>query len=425
MRGHSGERRKAATHGASTLWYHTEAHLFECAFCFARKSGLEEEERKEMQHTPLFDRYRSQVARWTSFAGFEMPLYFQSILAEHHTVRQKWGLFDVSHMGEWIIDGEAAAQLLDVAFSRNTTTMRPGSARYGFLLWPNGGTVDDAMVYRLQPDRFLLVANAANIAKDGEALRRAAEQAQVESGAKCYDRSAEIALLAAQGPAAIPAIEQASGTEIGSIRPFRAAQRTLWGHTVLISRTGYTGEDGVEIFSKAEEAGLLWEKLLEAGAVPCGLGARDTLRLEAALPLYGHELTDTITPLEADLEKFVDWDHPFIGREALEKQRQIGPEKKRIGLVLTERGIAREGMKLYAAGEPAGWVTSGTQSPTLGQSIALAYLQSKVLSEAAETALAVEIRGRMVSAQRATLPFVQRGRSAVPQRPTTQGGRGR
>jgi len=358
-----------------------------------------------VKRTPLYAAHQALGARFVDFGGWEMPVQYTGIIAEHEAVRRRAGLFDVSHMGEIELRGPralAAAQALTV---NDVDRLHDGQAQYSLLCRPGGGVVDDIMVHRLSNERFLLCVNAANIDKDFAWIR------EHRNGAEAINRSDEFAQLALQGPRATEILAAISTLPLPQIPPFEFRDGLIAGRQALVAHTGYTGEDGWEIYCAPDAARPLWDALLQAGAAfgiqPAGLGARDTLRLERALPLYGHELTDDITPLEAGLGWVVRFKKgDFIGRDVLVRQRAAGVERQLVGMVLTEPGIARQGYSIVHGDDPVGRVTSGTKSPTLGKAIGLGYVAS-VWKEVG-TKLGIDIRGRFVGAEVVPLPFYRR-----------------
>jgi aminomethyltransferase len=358
-----------------------------------------------MKRTPLHAVHASLGARFVEFGGWELPVQYTSIQEEHHAVRHGAGLFDVSHMGQIELRGPralAAGQELTV---NDIGRLRDGQAQYSLLCYPNGGVVDDIMVYRRDAERLLLCVNAANVEKDHEWILAHRGDAEV------IDRSDETALLALQGPLATTVLSPLTSLPLSELPPFSCAEGRVAERNVLVARTGYTGEDGWELYCAADEAAALWAALLDAGRPqglkPCGLGARDTLRLERALPLYGHELTEETTPLEAGLGWVVRFTKPsFIGRAALLHQREAGVSRCLVGLVMTGPGIARQGYSILRDGALIGAVTSGTKSPTLGKAIGLGYVASDW--KAVGTTLGVRIRERVVDAVVVKLPFYRR-----------------
>jgi aminomethyltransferase len=338
------------------------------------------------------------------FAGFSMPVQYEGILAEHRAVRERAGLFDVSHMGQIHLRGAGALAGVARLVTCPVASLQSGQVRYGLLCNEEGGVVDDVTVYRSAPDAFFLCVNAANVEKDYRwAVRHAG------AGAEVRDRSAETGLLALQGPASAAALAALCRPDPRSLRRFRFFEGRVAGRAALVSRTGYTGSDGFEIYCATADAGALWDALLESGAgaglVPAGLGARDTLRLEAALPLYGHELDDRTSPLEAGLGRFVDPARSdFVGAEPLRRLEREGPTRKLAGFVLEGRGVAREGYVVTHAGREVGRITSGAPSPTLGKSIALGYVPPALAAPGTE--LAVTIRSQSVAMRVVPTPFV-------------------
>ncbi len=360
------------------------------------------------QRTALSDVHVALGARFTEFAGWEMPVRYGSIIDEHHAVRRAAGLFDLSHMGELRVTGPGAAAGLAAALVNDPGRLSVGRAGYSLLCAPDGGVIDDLIVYRLEQDAFLVVPNASN-----------REVVAAELGARLRGHEATLAdetyatsLLAIQGPAAADILAPLTALRLDDLRNYRAAQADVAGIPALVARTGYTGEDGFELFVAWDEGPALWEALTAAGAGaglrPCGLGARDTLRLEAGMPLYGHELGRDTTPFEAGLGRIVMLDHEFVGREALAAADKAGPRKRLVGLTLRDRGIAREGYAVLRTGDtaPIGVVTSGSQSPTLGVAIAMAYVPPA--DAAAGTMLGIVIRGGVVPAEVVPLPFYRR-----------------
>lgn len=374
---------------------------------------------ERLRRTPLNGVHRSLGARLVPFAGWEMPVEYSGILEEHRAVRARAGLFDVSHMGQILVEGPGALPLLQRALTNDLAGAAPGRAVYSPMCRADGGVIDDLIALRLGPERFLLVVNAANRKKDFLWLSGLAREVP---GAALNDLSDDRALLALQGPAAEAVLAAvAGGPEAGAalaaLRPFRCLEHfRAAGVPCLVSRTGYTGEDGFEISCRAEDAERLWNALMNAGAprglVPAGLGARDTLRLEAALPLYGHELSEDTNPLEARLDRFVRLDKPggFVGSDALARVAAAGPQRLLAGLEARERGgIPRSGYPVRQGGRAVGEVTSGSFAPTLGRAVALALVEAPLAAPG--TALAVEIRGRELPAEVVPIPFYRRGRA--------------
>jgi len=355
--------------------------------------------------TPLYALHRRLGARLVPFAGYEMPVQYAGILAEHGAVRKAAGLFDVSHMGQIHLAGPGAVAAVERLVSCPVASLRPGRVRYGLLCNEDGGVVDDVTVYRLAADALMLCVNAANVEKDWRWVVRHAGGGEVA----LRDRSAETALLALQGPASAAVLAPLCGADPGGLRRFTFAEGTVAGQPALISRTGYTGSDGFELYLDAGAGETVFESLLEAGRphglVPAGLGARDTLRLEAALPLYGHELDDTTSPLEAGLERFVKRAAGgFLGAEAIERRAAAGHPRALVGFVLDGRGVARADHAILHEGRPVGRVTSGAPSPTLGKPIGLGYVPPALAAPG--TSLEIAIRDRGVPARVVRTPFI-------------------
>lgn len=360
------------------------------------------------QPTPLLSRHEALSAKIVDFAGWLMPIQYAGILDEHRATRNAAGLFDLSHMGELFVEGPEAGAALASALVTDPPALAVGRAHYSMICADDGGILDDLIVYRLGPERFLVVANASNARVVSEAL--AARIAGFE--AVLDDRSLATGLVAAQGPRAVEILAPLTDLDIASIPYYGIAEGVVVGVPALVARTGYTGEDGFEVFVDVKHVGEVWDAILEAGRphgmVPVGLGARDTLRLEAGMPLYGNELGRDTNPFEAGLGRVVKLQKPgpFVGREALERVARDGTSRRLVGLVLRERGIARHGYRVLADGAAAGEVTSGTMSPTSGVPIAMAYVPTS--HAGIGTMMAVEIRGTPVAAEVVPLPFYKR-----------------
>jgi aminomethyltransferase len=357
-----------------------------------------------LKRTPLHDAHERLGARLVEFAGFAMPVQYTSVLEEHRAVREAAGLFDVSHMGQVHIEGEAAIASAERLLTRPVASLAPGRVRYGLLCNEEGGVVDDVTFYRLDDGLFLCV-NASNIEKDYRWIVRFAD-----AGAEVRNRSDETGLLALQGPASADVLARVSEPGVKELRRYAFAETEVAGRRALVSRTGYTGSDGYEIYVPAGDTEAVFDALLgegkPLGLLPAGLGARDTLRLEAAMPLYGHELDDTTSPFEAGLGKFVKLERGgFIGAEALARREAEGRPRQLVGFELTDRGIARAGYEVAVDGSAVGVVTSGAPSPTLGKSIGLAYVPPRHTEPG--TPLDIVIRGRAVSGRVVETPFVK------------------
>ncbi|MEU5696073.1 glycine cleavage system aminomethyltransferase GcvT [Actinosynnema sp. NPDC020468] len=361
----------------------------------------------ESRRTPLHAEHEALGAQFTDFAGWRMPLRYESELAEHHAVRTSAGLFDLTHMGEIVLTGPEAGKALDYALVGHSSAIGVGRARYTMICEADGGVVDDLIVYRLGDQEFLVVANASNAAVVHEAIVARAQGFDTEVA----DRSADYALLAVQGPASLAILEGLTPTDLGTVKYYASYRSQVAGRPVLLARTGYTGEDGFELFTAPADAPHVWRALLEAGAAhdlrPAGLGCRDTLRLEAGMPLYGNELGLDRTPFHANLGRVVKFDKPgdFVGREALEKLGDV--DTTLVGLTTTSRRAPRHGYPvLDAEGTPIGEITSGALSPTLGYSVAMAYV-TKANAQPG-TQLSVDVRGRREPVEVVALPFYKR-----------------
>lgn len=357
--------------------------------------------------TPLFDAHLRAKARMVEFAGWEMPVQYAGLLDEHQAVRTKVGLFDVSHMGEVVFRGPKALASLQRLFTNDLAQCADGQAMYGCLCRESGGIVDDVVVYRRGAEDLLVCVNAANRQKDFEWLSGHAD------GADVRNESDEWGQLALQGPAAAGVVQKLTSVRLSSVGTYRFTTGDVAGIPCIIARTGYTGEDGFELFCPPGKAAALWDALLEAGkpenVVPAGLGARDSLRLEMAYRLYGSDMDDGTTPLEAGLGWVVKLDKgEFIGRDAMRKQKEAGVPRKLVGFTLTDPGIPRHGYKVLRDGQPVGVVTSGTKSPSLQIPVGLAYVPSALAAEG--STFAVEIRGRAAAARVVKTPFYTRPR---------------
>jgi aminomethyltransferase len=344
------------------------------------------------------------------FGGWDMPVEYTGIADEHMAVRSRAGLFDVSHMGEIEIAGGDALAAVQRISSNDASKLSVGQAQYSALTTPQGTFVDDLLVYRLASDHFLLVVNAGNIEKD---YRWIAEQIKPAGDAVAVNNSARYALLALQGPLARETLQSLTGVDLAAIKYYWFATGEVASIRATISRTGYTGEDGFEIFVPPAMAERLWDQILQsgraAGLVPCGLGARDTLRLEAAMRLYGNDIDETTSVLEADLGWIVGWNKAdFIGAEPLRRQKAAGVARRIVGFEMDDRGIARHGHDVYVDGQKAGVVTSGTQTPFVKKAIGMAYVPTD--RTAPDTSIEIDIRGRRTRAHLVPLPFYKRPR---------------
>jgi aminomethyltransferase len=369
--------------------------------------------------TALVGIHRSLGARLIDFAGWLMPVQYSGILEEHRAVRQRAGLFDLSHMGELFVEGADAGDALAAAIVSDPRTLAVGRAQYSMMCAPDGGIIDDLIVYRLGSQRFMVVANAGNapVVSDELVARLSGWKAVLD------DRSYATSLVAIQGPLASEVLAPLTDVDLESLRYYAIAQGHVAGVESWLARTGYTGEDGFEVFVDWARGPEVWNALAEAGhavgVIPVGLGARDTLRLEAGMPLYGNELDRETNPYEAGLGRVVKLEKPgdFVGRGALERDAREPVAKRLVGLEMTGRGIARHGHAVFAGERRTGVVTSGTHSPTLGRAIAMAYVAPGEGEPG--TMLDVEIRDQRVSANVVPLPFYKRSRDVPTTNPTT------
>ncbi len=355
---------------------------------------------EDLKRTPLYDWHKSHGAKLVPFGGYEMPLYYTSIVKEHMAVRGSVGIFDVSHMGEIFIEGHDALDFVDYLLCAKLKDIPSGKVKYSFLLKEDGGIVDDLLVYVFSPEKVMLVVNAANIDKDISYIR-----SFISGGLSC--RVVDLGNIAIQGPDSSIILSEFVDFPLSSLKfyYFREKVRFL-GREVVISHTGYTGDLGFEIYGQEEDIPFIWETLIEKGVSPCGLGARDTLRLEAGYPLYGHELSEEVNPIEAGLSGFVFWEKEFIGKDALLKAKE-NPQKKLIGFI-AEKGVPRQGYKLFKGNNEIGWVTSGGSSPMLKKMIGLGYVRDLDIEEGDE--IFIDIRGKMIPGEVVSPPFYKKNR---------------
>jgi aminomethyltransferase len=359
-----------------------------------------------LKQTPLHETHVRLGARMVPFAGWEMPVQYSGILDEVRAVREAAGIFDVSHMGEVAVVGPGALAWLNAMTTNDVSRLSPGRAHYSLLCAENGGILDDILVYELGEDRYLVVVNASNTEQDVAWLRR-----HRAPGAELHDLSEEMALIAVQGPRSAELLAPLVEAKLAPLRHFQFVESTVAGVTALVARTGYTGEDGFELFTR-EDPRPIWEAVMESGAAvgakPCGLGARDVLRLEAGNVLYGHEITETVNPLVAGLGWVVKLEKgPFMGSEAIARVKESGWEYRLVGLEMQSRAVPRQGYAITAGGEARGEITSGTFSPTLGKPIAMGYLSTAFAEPGTEVQILV--RERPEPARIVKLPFY-RGR---------------
>ena len=362
-----------------------------------------------LKRTPLNAVHRASGAKMVDFGGWDMPVQYSGLLEEHHAVRRAVGLFDVSHMGEIEISGPDSLALTEYVTTNQVAKLRLGQAHYSGLLYPHGGFVDDILVHKVADDFFFICVNASNQEKDYEHI--VAAQKQKGFDATVEFASDQYAQIAVQGPRALETLQKITPVELQAIKYYWFEEGPVAGIPARIARTGYTGEDGFELYVEPVQAPHVWSALLQAGAEfgikPCGLGARNTLRLEAKMALYGHEIHASLSPLEADLGwivKFAKGD--FIGREALLKQRETGLTRKLVGFEMAGRGIGRDGYEVSVEGAAAGWVTSGSPGPTVGKNIGLCYLPAEQAVPGRK--IQVTVRDQPVDATVVATPFYKR-----------------
>ncbi|GIU82003.1 MAG: glycine cleavage system aminomethyltransferase GcvT [Acidobacteria bacterium] len=370
---------------------------------------------ENLKKTPLNKLHRDLEARMVDFAGWEMPIQYQAgVIEEHIRTRTFAGLFDVSHMGEIWVTGEDAIPFVNFLTTNDVSRLSNGQAQYSILTNENGGAVDDLLVYRFNEKKLLLVVNAATTEKDWDWINshKASFSVTLENA------SASFAQIAIQGPKAQEILQKLTENVLSEIGYYHFIEGKVDGFDCIISRTGYTGEDGFEIYIEPERAEQIWKKLLDAGnygmkegILPCGLAARNTLRLEAAMSLYGHELSDTITPLEANLSWICKLEKgEFIGREALLKQKQEGVKRKLVGFEMVDKGIARDGFDVYIEGEKKGYVTSASPAPFLKKNIGLAFVPAEFAKVGQD--IKIDVRGKLLGAVIVKTPFYKRQKTA-------------
>jgi len=360
-----------------------------------------------LKRTPLYNNHVSLGAKMVDFGGWEMPVQYSGIVNEHHAVREKAGIFDVSHMGEFEVTGSEALSFLSKVTANDPNKLGIGRGQYSLLLNDNGGSIDDIIVYRTGQESYLIVVNASNIDKDWQHVSQIASTFQ---NLTLTNQSDQYGLIALQGPLSEQLLSTHVDRDLSEIGFFRIRQANFGDHKVRIARTGYTGEglNGFEIFTSPEDAPAIWETLVAHEEImPCGLGARDTLRIEASLPLYGHELDDATSPIEAGLDIFIAKDGDYIGSNVICEQRKNGIKKKLVMLEMIDKGILRQGYELTASsGEPIGVITSGTIAPYLNKSIAMGYIPPEYANEGTE--LTINVRNRKLKAKIVSRPFFKR-----------------
>lgn len=361
-----------------------------------------------LKRTVLFNHYAEHGGKTIDFGGWDLPVQFSSIKAEHEAVRTKAGLFDVSHMGEVLVTGKDGLAYLQKMMTNDVSKLKVGQAQYTAMCYENGGTVDDLLIYKKSDEEFLLVVNASNCEKDVNWMKE-----HVFGEVTIEDQSDSYALIALQGPKAEAVLQTLTEEPLNEIKFFRFKEDVqIADQSVLVSRTGYTGEDGFELYASPESIVVLWDAILKAGkdegVVPAGLGARDTLRFEAGLPLYGQELSEHISPLEAGLGFVVklNKEEDFLGKAALQKQKNEGIPRKLVGLEMIDKGIPRTGYKVLLNDEEIGEVTTGTQSPTLNKNIGFALITTE--HAAIDTEVMVQVRKRTLKAKIVKTPFYKR-----------------
>jgi aminomethyltransferase len=363
-----------------------------------------------LKRTPLYECHIEAKGRMVPFCGWEMAVQFAGVIEEHKAVRGAVGLFDVSHMGEIDVKGRRALDFLQYVTCNDVSKLTPGRAHYNGLMTPRGTFVDDLLVHKVSDEHYFLVVNAANKDKDYAYL---CAQVAGFDGADVTDRSDDYAQIAVQGPRALEVLQKLTPVVLGEMKYYRFVNGTVNGADSIIARTGYTGEDGFEVYLEPEKAPALWRALLAAGAsagiVPCGLGCRDTLRFEASMPLYGNDIDDTTTPLEAGLDWIVKLEKgAFLGREHLLRQKGDGIRRKLVGFEVKGRGIARHDYPIWHGGKAVGKVTSGTHSPTFGKALGMGYVPIEQAAPGSE--IDIEIRDAKIAAVVVETPFYRRAK---------------
>jgi aminomethyltransferase len=364
-----------------------------------------------MKKTPLNQLHIDAGARMVDFGGWHMPVQYTGLSQEHAAVRTKAGLFDVSHMGEVTVEGEQSEDFLNYLVTNNVSKLADGQAQYTVMCYETGGVVDDLLVYRRAASKYLLCINAGNIDKDWDWIRQVAAKFPKAS---CKNVSDEFSQIALQGPLSAQILARLTDHDLATIKYYHFAETDVAGKPVILSRTGYTGEDGFEIYARASDGGYLWRQILEAGQpfglVPAGLGARDTLRTEMKFPLYGHEIDQNTNPLEAGLGWVVKLDKPgdFMGKAALLKAKAAGLARSLVGMRVLDKGIARQGYEIFDNEQKSvvGTVTSGTPSPSLGYPIAIGYVKKELAAPG--TKLSIKVRDRFFPAEVVPTPFYKR-----------------
>ena len=358
----------------------------------------------ELKRTPLYMAHLGLGARFVGFAGWQMPVQYSSLLEEHRRVRSSCGLFDVSHMGEIEVRGGGALAAVEIVSTNRASSLGQGQCQYTFICNEKGGVKDDALLYRLPEDRFLFCVNAGNTEKVYNWIK------ENTSAAEVLDVSEKYAQIALQGPLSEKVLKPLCSAELSSLRYYHFVNAGVCGRPAIVSRTGYTGEDGFEIYISPDEAEFIWDAVMDAGKdagiLPCGLGARDTLRLEMGYPLYGHELDEDTTPIEAGLGKFVSFDKEFIGKDVLARQVEKGVTRTLVGFEMEQDGIPRSDYRILKEGEAVGRVASGSFSPTLGRAIGMGYIKASLKNPG--TTIEIDIRVKTKRARVAETPFYRK-----------------
>ncbi len=360
----------------------------------------------QVKKTPLYDMHIELGGKMVEFAGFMMPMQYKGIVAEHNAVRQSCGIFDVSHMGEIEISGEYSLKALQILTTNDISQMEQGQIKYTLMCSENGGIVDDLLVYKLTDNKYCLIVNASNTSKDYKFMKD-----NNKYNVTIKDKSNDIAQIALQGPKSVEILKGI--IKVLPDKYYTFIQSSIFDIDCIISRTGYTGEDGFEIYCPSESAAVIWQKIITAGGndiMPCGLGCRDTLRFEASMPLYGYEMTEDITPIEASLKYFVKMndENDFIGKNAIKLQLEKGLERRRCGIEILDRVIERHGAEVFGGDKKVGYVTSGTKAITLGKMLAMAIvirLYNKIGTE-----LSIEVRGKKLASKVIKMPFYKRAK---------------
>ena len=364
---------------------------------------------EELKKTPLNNTHRALGGKMVDFGGWDMPVQYSGVIAEHLRTREHSGLFDVSHMGEFWVEGTDAIAFVDKLTTNDVTKLVDGQAQYSALTRENGTVVDDLLVYRFDVDKLLLVVNAGTIKKDWDWIT----SHRADENITLTNASADYCQIAVQGKDALSIVQKLTDTKLDEIKYYYFTVGKVDGVDAIISRTGYTGEDGFEVYADAKFAEQLWNKFLETGRygdengiLPCGLAARNTLRLESAMSLYGHEISDEITPLEANLGWICKLNTEFLGRDALVKQKEKGLQRKLVGFEMIDKGIARDGFDVYVENEKVGFVTSGSPAPFLKKNIGLAFVPVELAKVG--QAIKIDVRGKHLAAQIVPTPFYKR-----------------